>query len=80
MSDKIPKGWTKNDGDRFFHLVKFFFWDDPYLFKYYSDQVFRSCIPDHEVRSVLSFYHDQACGGHFGGKKTAAKILQCGFY
>ena len=25
--------------------------------------MFRRCIPDHEVRSVLSFCHDQACGG-----------------
>ena len=26
-------------------------------------------MPDHEIRSVLSFCHDQACGGHFSGKK-----------
>jgi len=43
-------------------------------------QIFRRCVPDHEIRSVLSFCHDQACGGHFSGKKTAAKVLQCGFY
>jgi len=23
----------------------------------------------------LSFCHDQACGGHFGAKKTAEKVL-----
>ena len=34
---------------------------------------------DHEIRNVLSFCYDQACGGHFSGKKTAAKVLQCGF-
>jgi len=77
---RIPKGWTKNDGDICFHFVKFFVWDDPYLFKYCSDQVFRKCIPDHTVRSVLSFCHDQVCGGHFSGRKTAAKVLQYGFY
>ena len=32
------------------------------------------------MRSVLSFYHDQVCGGHFSGRKTVAKVLQCGFY
>jgi len=36
-SSRIPEGWTKNDRDRFFHLVKFFIWNDPYLFKYCSD-------------------------------------------
>jgi len=30
---RIPEGWTKNDKDRFFHLLKVFVWDDPYLFK-----------------------------------------------
>ena len=43
-------------------------------------KIFKRYVPDHEIRSVLSFCHDQACGGHFSGKKTAAKVLQCGFY
>jgi len=25
VSGRIPEGWTKNDWDKFFHLVKFFF-------------------------------------------------------
>jgi hypothetical protein len=29
---------------------------------------------------MFSFCHDHACGGHFSVKKTAANILQCGFY
>ncbi|WP_222196282.1 DDE-type integrase/transposase/recombinase, partial [Modestobacter italicus] len=33
-----------------------------------------------EMHDVLKFCHTLACGGHFSGKKTAAKILQCGFY
>jgi len=41
VASRIPEGWTKNDKDRFFQLVKFFIWDDSYLFKYYSDQVFK---------------------------------------
>jgi len=44
------------------------------------DQIFRKCIPDNEIRSVLSFCHDQACAGHFSEKKTAAKVLPCGLY
>lgn len=40
----------------------------------------RRCIPESDKQSVISFCHDHACGGHFSGKKTAAKILQCGFY
>jgi len=77
---RIPKDWTKNGRDRFFHLVKFNTLDDPYLFKYYSDQVFRKSIPDNKVRSVLSFCYNQACGGHFSGRKTIAKVPQYGFH
>ena len=40
----------------------------------------RRCIPDEEIFSVLNFCHNEACGGHFSMKKTAAKILQCGLY
>jgi len=60
--------------------VKNFYWDDPYLFKYCPDQIFRRCIPDNEVSSVIKFCHFEACGGHFSSKKTTAEILQCGFY
>jgi len=60
--------------------VKNFYWDDPYLFKYCPDQIFRKCIPDNEVSSVIKFCHSEACGGHFSSRKTTIKILQSEFY
>ena len=77
---QIPEHWTKQDRTKFLSKVKDFFWDDPYLFKYCADQIIRRCVPNNEIQSVISFYHEQACGGHFSAKKTATKILQCGFY
>jgi len=68
VAGRILEVWTKNDKERFFHLVKFFVWDNTYLFKYCSGQVFWRCIPDNEVRSVISFYHDHACGGILVGE------------
>jgi len=79
VSSTILEGWTKNDRDRFFHLVKFFVWDGTYLFNYCSDQVFRRCIPNHEVRSVLSFYHDQACRGISVVRKQQPKFFNVVF-
>ncbi|XP_059659018.1 uncharacterized protein LOC132305391 [Cornus florida] len=52
--------------------------EDPQLYKYRSDQIIRRCVPDNEISSVLKFCHTLACGGHFSGKKTGAKILQSG--
>jgi len=60
--------------------VNNFYWDDPYLFKYCPDQIFRRYIPDNEVSNVIKFCHSEACRGHFSSRKTTAKILQCGFY
>ena len=77
---RIPNHWTKQDRNKIFNEVKQFFWDDPYLFKYYPDQIIRRCVPDFECISVISFCHFETCGGRFSAKKTAAKILQCGFY
>ena len=44
------------------------------------DQVIRRCVPNNEFKSILSFCHKLACRGHFGGRKTAEKVLQSGFY
>ncbi|KAH9803520.1 hypothetical protein KPL71_001801 [Citrus sinensis] len=77
---QIPEHWTKQDRTKFLSKVKDFFWDNPYLFKYCADHIIRRCVPDNEIKSVISFCHEQACGGHFSAKKTATKILQCGFY
>ncbi|KAL6512239.1 hypothetical protein OROHE_019851 [Orobanche hederae] len=38
------------------------------------------CVSEEERRSILNFCHGEACGGHFGLKKTALKVLNCGFY
>lgn len=80
VSGQLPPHWSRQDKSRFLAQVKYFYWDDPYLFKYCSDQVIRRCVPESDHLSIISFCHDQPCGGHFSSKKTAAKILQCGFY
>ncbi|KAH9724739.1 hypothetical protein KPL70_007603 [Citrus sinensis] len=77
---KLPEHWTKQDKAKFFAEIKNFFWDDPYLFKYCADQIVRRCVPENEIQNILSFCHEQACGGHFSAKKTTTKVLQCGFY
>ena len=76
----LPTHWSTEDKGKFLNKVKKFYWDDPYLFEYCPDQIFRRCIPDNEVSNVIKLCHSEACGSHFLSKKTAAKILQNGFY
>ena len=65
---------------KFLHEVKFYFWDEPYLFRKCADQILRRCIPEEEIEQVLQHCHDSPYGGHFQSDKTAAKVLQSGFY
>ena len=60
--------------------AKYYFWDDPYLWKMCADQIIRRCIPEWEQRDVLHHCHSLACGGHFGPRRTARKVLDSGFY
>ncbi|KAL4271242.1 hypothetical protein GQ457_13G014340 [Hibiscus cannabinus] len=65
---------------RFKHNAKGYFWDEPYLFKQCADQIIRRCIPEEEQQMILEQCHSAPYGGHFGGNRTAAKVLQSGFY
>ena len=80
VTGETPSEWSKQERLRFLAKAKHFYWDDPYLFKHCPDQIIRRCVPEHEHQSILSFCHDQACGGHFSVNKTTIKILHCGFY
>ena len=37
-------------------------------------------VPEAEQENVLKFAHHYACGGDFGQKRTAEKILQVGYF
>ena len=80
FTKQMPDLWTKQEQLCFFARVKWFLWDEQCLFKYCPGQIIQRCVPDSEFRNILSFCHNQACGSHFSGQKTVAKILQCDFY
>ena len=76
----MPDSLTKKEWFLFLAMVKLFFWDEPYLFKYYLGQITRRCNCDSEFMNILLFRHDHVCGSHFRRKKIDAKVLYNGFY
>ncbi|KAL0438928.1 UNVERIFIED_CONTAM: hypothetical protein Slati_2375800 [Sesamum latifolium] len=76
----IPPHLSYQQRKRFFSDIKYYMWDEPYLYKRCGDGIVRRCVPKEEMQSILGFCHDREVGGHHGGAKTAAKVLQCGFY
>nr|GEU49463.1 reverse transcriptase domain-containing protein [Tanacetum cinerariifolium] len=45
----IVKGMSSQQKNKFFKDVKLYFWDDPFLFKIYADQVIRRCVHSQEA-------------------------------
>jgi len=39
VTEQMPDSWTKEERLCFLARVKWFFWDEPYLFKYCPDQI-----------------------------------------
>ncbi|CAN6712720.1 unnamed protein product [Malus baccata var. baccata] len=62
-SKVIPSEFSKNQRDKLKHDARNYVWDDPYLWKYGSDQIIRRCVHDSEIHSILNFCHTYACGG-----------------
>ena len=61
-------------------MQKRYFWDEPYLFKSCIDGVVRRCVPEEEMGDILQACHASPVGGYHGNVRTAAKVLQCGYY
>ncbi|KAK8696370.1 hypothetical protein V6N13_001506 [Hibiscus sabdariffa] len=80
VSGVLPHELSSQGRKKFKHDARFYFWDEPYLFKHCADQMLRRCIPEEEQNDILFHCHTSIFEGHFGGSRTAAKVLQSGFY
>ncbi|GJS22751.1 reverse transcriptase domain-containing protein [Tanacetum coccineum] len=71
----IPKGMTYQQKNKFFSDLKYYFWEEPYLYKVCSDGMIRRCISVPETRTILDQCHHRPTGGHYGPNITAKKSL-----
>nr|GFA65025.1 DNA-directed DNA polymerase [Tanacetum cinerariifolium] len=53
----VVKGMSSQQKSKFFKNVKHYFWDDPYLFKIYADQLIRRCVSGQEAIDILKACH-----------------------
>ncbi|RDX82202.1 Retrovirus-related Pol polyprotein from transposon 17.6, partial [Mucuna pruriens] len=73
VTSKFPPEASRLYKEKIENDAKYHMWDDPYLWRLYSDQVIRRCIIDPEIQSVLHFCHSAFGGGHYGSTRTAWK-------
>jgi len=76
----MPPQFTYQQRKKFFYDLRHYFWDDPFLYKKSVDGIIRRCVPEHEQQAIIRDCHDSPYGGHHARDRTAAKVLQCGFY
>jgi hypothetical protein len=80
VSGTFPTTMTYQQRKKLKSDARYYFWDEPFLFKIGVDNIFRRCVPHEEARSILEHCHSSAYGGHASHSKTTAKVLQCGFF
>nr|GEY18157.1 reverse transcriptase domain-containing protein [Tanacetum cinerariifolium] len=73
-------GMSSQQKSKFFKDVKHYFWDDPFLFKIYVDQVIRRCVSCQEAIHILKACHYGPTEGHHGPNYTVKKVFDTGFY
>ncbi|XP_073120094.1 uncharacterized protein [Henckelia pumila] len=69
---------NRHQKKKFFHDIKFYLWDEPYVFKRCTNQVIRKCVAGQEAQEILEKFHSEPYGGHFGASWTAAKCQRTG--
>nr|GEU84453.1 reverse transcriptase domain-containing protein [Tanacetum cinerariifolium] len=78
--ETLNMGMSSQQKSKFFKDVKHYFWDDPFLFKIYADQVIRRCAHGQEAIDILKACHYGHTEGHHGPNYTAKKVFDSGFY
>nr|GEW27269.1 reverse transcriptase domain-containing protein [Tanacetum cinerariifolium] len=71
----IVKGMSSQQKRKFFKDVKHYFWDDPFLFKNYADQVIRRCVSGQKAIEILKACHYGPTGVDYLSKWVEAKAL-----
>ena len=77
---EIPKEFSSQQKKKLIRDAKFYIWDEPFLWKLCSDGMVRRCIANEEVGTILQHCHGMVNSGHYGPQRTAAKVLEAGFY
>nr|GEX40443.1 reverse transcriptase domain-containing protein [Tanacetum cinerariifolium] len=74
------RGMSSQQKKKFFKEVKHYFWDDPYLFRIFADQIIRRCMHGQEAIDILKACHEGPVGGHHSANLAAKKISDVGFF
>jgi hypothetical protein len=73
----VPLGENKR---KLIYESRIHIWDEPYLFKVYSDGLLRRCVPAQEGIKIIEQCHTSPYGGHYGVFHTHSKIWESEYF
>ncbi|GJS97580.1 reverse transcriptase domain-containing protein, partial [Tanacetum coccineum] len=80
VGNVLIKGMSSQQKKKIFKDIKHYFWDDPYLFRIYVDQIIRRCVDGKKAMDIFEACHHGPTGGHHGPNYTAKKVFNPGFF
>ena len=63
---KFPEEFNSQQRKKLIYDSKYYFWDEPYLWKLGSDGMIRKCVGEEETGAIVQYCHGMINGGHFG--------------
>ncbi|XP_031260845.1 uncharacterized protein LOC116119030 [Pistacia vera] len=61
----LPPGMNSQRRKFFFADLKYYFWEDPFLYKHCADQMIKRFMPEEEMMNIFRHCHSMEVGGHF---------------
>ena len=74
VSGVMIKGFNYHQRKIFLYDIKSYFWEEPLIYKHYTDGMIHKCIFEKEVRDILYYCHNLKTGDHFSALKTVANV------
>ncbi|CAN1774180.1 hypothetical protein LINPERHAP1_LOCUS12823, partial [Linum perenne] len=76
----VPPELDFNARKKLFKEAKSYFWDEPFLYRISIDGMIRRCVSYIKAADIIRKCHEGQFGGHFGGNRTARKVVETSFY
>ena len=74
-SDIIPLRFTHLQRQAFFSDLKFYTWEDPFLYYRCSDGMIRRCAMEFQIPKILEHCHVLQADGYNGAVRTTSRVL-----
>src|SRR3954470_9229717 len=68
----LPPEITPQHRKSFFQQLKYYTWEDPFLFKECKDRITRRCVVDYCKKDILRYGHLMTADDHNGWVRTAS--------